>query len=446
MKNAHCGISVVSLKSNTPLLNYRSDDLFTIASNMKLFTTATALEYLGPDFKYNTSVEALGNITNRGTLEGNIIIRGSGDPNLSGRFHNGNILAVPDSWLKAIKNHGINKITGDIIADDSIFDRMYINDTWPKNQLHEWYCAPSSSLSFNDNCVDIIFVPQNKANEKVTLVLEPNTSFVTIFNECIYTSEKKQHAYSIYRKPGTNDIYVKGKFWTNASQKREWVSVHNPSLYLVTLFKEMLENNGIDVLGTARLIKENDRETHSYKPIKFAQTISTMEQSIHVTNKRSQNFYAEQIIKTLGAHLNGRGSTENGLKVIHTFMEKLGFNQKEYKIRDGSGLSKENKLSPNMITTLLTYMHTHKNAKVFYDSLPISGIDGGLRRRMSSTLCKNNIHAKTGYIAGTSALSGYINTIKGNKLAFSILINNFRSLRDTRKAQDDICRFLTNSL
>ena len=446
LKNAHCGISVVSLKTNTPVVNYQSNDLFMVASNMKLATTATALEYLGTDFKYNTLVEADGNITGNGTLEGNIIIRGSGDPNLSGRFYNNNILTIPNAWLQATKNLGIQKITGDIVADDSIFDRNYINDAWPKNQLHEWYCAPTSGLSFNDNCIDIIFVPRNNVNKKVSLLIEPNTSFVTIHNECIYTSEEKQHAYSIYRKPGTNDIYVKGKFWTNASQKREWVSVHSPSLYLATLFKEMLKNGGISVFGIARLINENDRISYSNKPIKIAQTISTMEQSIHITNKRSQNFYAEQIIKTLGAHIKGCGNTENGLQVISAFMKKLGYDSEEYKIRDGSGLSKENKLSPNMITTLLSYMNTHKHGKVFCDSLPISGIDGGLHRRMASLQYKGKIHAKTGYIAGASALSGYIDTSKGDRLAFSILINNFKSLRDAKKAQDEICQFLADNL
>ncbi|MBM4055879.1 MAG: D-alanyl-D-alanine carboxypeptidase/D-alanyl-D-alanine-endopeptidase [Planctomycetes bacterium] len=446
LKNAHCGINVLSLKNNSPLLQYRSDDLFMIASNMKLFTTATALEYLGPNFTYITSVEADGKITDNGILEGNLIIRGSGDPNLSGRFYNGNILAVPNSWLNAIKDSGINKITGDIIADDSIFDRIYINDTWPKNQLHEWYCAPTSGLSFNDNCIDITFVPQNKVNGKVTLLLEPNTSLITIHNECIYTSVNKQHTYSLYRKPGTNDIWVKGKFWTNAPKKKEWISVHNPSLYLATLFKEMLKKSGISVQGTVRLINKNDREATLLKPIKLAKTTSTMEQSVYVTNKQSQNFYAEQILKTLGAHVRGNGSTEDGLQVIRAFMEKLGFDAGKYQIRDGSGLSKENKLSPNMVTTVLSYMHTHKHRKVFYDSLPTSGIDGGLHRRMSSQSYKNKIHAKTGYIAGTSALSGYIDTSKGDMLAFSILINNFKSLHDAKKAQDAICQFLVDSL
>ncbi|HHT9130065.1 MAG TPA: D-alanyl-D-alanine carboxypeptidase/D-alanyl-D-alanine endopeptidase [Candidatus Brocadiaceae bacterium] len=442
LKNVFYGISIVSIKENIPLFNYRSDDLFCVASNMKLLTTAAALEYLGPDFEYKTSVEARGAITLSGELNGDIIIKGSGDPNLSGRFYDGNVLAIPDAWASAIKSRGIHKITGDIIADDSIFDRIYTNPNWPKNQLSEWYCAQSCGLSFNDNCVDITLIPDKKPGGAVTLLIVPGTSYFTIFNNCFYTSNKKEHAYSIYRKPGTNQIFIKGKFWVNAFPEKQWVNVHNPALYLATVLKEVLEKNGITVCGSARLINESDSINSNLE--KITQTTSTMEQTILVTNKRSQNFYAEQILKTLGAQINGRGSLNSGIEVLHNFLNKLGFRPDEYQIEDGSGLSKGNRLSPRIITSLLIYMNKHPYGKVLYDSLPVSGIDGGLRHRMISPQYNNRVRAKTGYIAKTSALSGYIDTSNGDKLAFSILMNNFKNLSAIRKVQDDICRTLVD--
>ncbi|MBI2471437.1 MAG: D-alanyl-D-alanine carboxypeptidase/D-alanyl-D-alanine-endopeptidase [Planctomycetes bacterium] len=442
LKNVSYGISVVSIKKNTPLFSYRDNDLFCIASNMKLLTTAAALEYLGQDFEYKTSVEAHGIIKTTGELDGDIIVRGSGDPNLSGRFYKGNITAVPESWASAVKNRGIHMITGDIIADDRVFDRIYTNPNWPENQLSEWYCAPSCGLSFNDNCVDITLVSDKKPGNAVMLSVDPNTSYFTIFNNCISTSNKKEHAYSIYRKPGTNQIFIKGKFWINASPGKSWVNVQNPALYLATVFKEILGKNGITVQGNARVIDETDSFNSDLE--KITETVSTMKQSILVTNKNSQNFYAEQILKTLGSQIKGKGSSSAGIEVLHAFMSKLGFSPDEYQIEDGSGLSKGNKLSPRIITTLLTYMSKHPYSSVLYGSLPVSGIDGGLRRRMVSSRYKNKIHAKTGYIAKTSALSGYIDTLNGDTLAFSILMNNFKDLGAVRKIQDNICQILVD--
>jgi D-alanyl-D-alanine carboxypeptidase/D-alanyl-D-alanine-endopeptidase (penicillin-binding protein 4) len=196
------------------------------------------------------------------------------------------------------------------------------------------------------------------------------------------------------------------------------------------------------VHGSARVIDESDSINTNLEII--TQTTSTMEQTVLVTNKQSQNFYAEQIIKTLGTHIKGRGTLEAGIEVIHDFMSKLGFQPDEYKIEDGSGLSKGNKLSPQMITTLLTYMYKHPHGKVLWNSLPTSGIDGGLRRRMIAPRYKSKIHAKTGYIAKTSALSGYVDASNGDVLAFSILMNNFKNLSTITKIQDDICQALVN--
>lgn len=442
LKKTSCGVNVLSLKKNTPLFSYHDGESFAIASNMKLLTTAAALDYLGPDFEYKTSIKTNGQITASGELHGDVYIVGSGDPNLSGRFYNGKVTAVPESWANALIKRGVRVITGDIIADDRVFDRNYINPNWPENQLSEWYCAPSSGLSFNDNCVDITIIPSKNTGKVVSLQVEPDTSYFAISNSCIYTPNKKEHAYSIYRKPGTNQIIVKGKFWTNAFPEKTWVTVQAPSLYLATVFKEVLERNGISVRGNARLISEDTADLPDLEMI--AQTTSTMEQTINVTNKHSQNFYAEQILRTLGSHVKGKGTLEAGISVLRDFLNKLGFQPGEYHLEDGSGLSKGNRLSPRILTTLLANMNRHPHGKVLYDSLPISGVDGSLHRRMALPRYKNKIRAKTGYIARTSALSGYIDTANGDILVFSILMNNFKDLGAVRKIQDNICQAIVD--
>ncbi|MEE8190675.1 MAG: D-alanyl-D-alanine carboxypeptidase/D-alanyl-D-alanine-endopeptidase, partial [Candidatus Scalindua sediminis] len=160
-EGASVGISIISISTNKPLYKLNSDKSFICASTMKLFTTAAALYYLGPNFKYKTYVYYRGKIS-KGKLNGDIIIKGCGDPNISGRFYEDEITAIPTSWADSIEKKGIKVITGDIIADDTIFDREFVHDNWPKDQLSEWYCAPISGLSFNDNCVDIEIKPNKK--------------------------------------------------------------------------------------------------------------------------------------------------------------------------------------------------------------------------------------------------------------------------------------------
>lgn len=443
-KGTRVGISLFSISNNRSLYKANSDQPFVVASNMKLFTTAAALAYLGADYKYKTEILYRGTLSSDGKLNGDIFIKGSGDPNISGRFFDGNVNVVPAYWADAIKKHGIEVVMGDVVADDSIFDREFIHDSWPKDQLSEWYCAPISGLSFNDNCIDIVVEPDDKPDGATSIHIEPETSYVKINNECRTTLLKSKHFYTLYRKPFTNQINVKGYFWSNAEPKKEWITIHNPPLYTATVFKEILEKKNVRVTGEARVINESD--LHAEQVLhKLAITTSSLRQAINVTNKNSQGFYAEQILKTLGAFVKGEGTFAGGLQVIEDFISELGFSDDQYQLDDGSGLSKENKLTPDMITGLLSYMYGHKNADVFLESLPISGTDGTLKKRMKEEPYKSRIRAKTGYVYGTSALSGYINTVDDEIIAFSILVNEIRGgTWQAKRLQDAICRFLVS--
>ncbi len=439
-KDAFVGISIFSISEDKPLYNLNSNKPFVVASNMKLFTTATALVYLGPNFEYKTNIHYRGNISSHGKLNGDIIIKGSGDPNISGRFYKGEITAVPILWANTIKNRGIKIITGDIIADDSIFDRKFICDSWPKDQHSEWYCAPVSGISFNDNCIDIIVKPGKKPGDPARVQIEPKTSYVKIINTCKTTTLESKHFYSLYRKPSTNLIYVKGHIWTKTRPQKEWITIHNPPLYTATVFKEILESMNIRIIGNARVINVSDSNT-KYNLHKLTETTSSLKQSIVVTNKRSQGFYAEQILKTLGAQIKREGSFSAGLDVIKDFLTKLGFSEAQYQIDDGSGLSKKNKLTPAMVTRLLIFMHKH--APFFLESLPIAGIDGTLKNRLKKEPYRSRIKAKTGYVRGTSTLSGYIKTLDEEIIAFSILVNKIKGgTWQAKHLQNTICRLL----
>ena len=443
-KGSRVGISIFSISKNKPLYKTNSNKSFVVASNMKLFTTATALVYLGADFEYKTKILYRGNISSDGKLDGDIVIKGSGDPNISGRFFEGKITAVPAYWADAVRKQGIKVITGDIIADDSIFDREFVHDSWPKDQLSEWYCAPISGLSFNDNCIDVILKPNNKPGGLVSIQIEPETSYVEIINKCKTTTLKSKHLYSFHRKPFTNRINIKGFLWSKTEPQKEWITIHNPPLYTATVFKEILEQKNVRVMGEARVINESDLSA-GYKLRKLAVTTSSLIQAINVTNKRSQGFYAEQILKTIGAVVKKEGTFSGGLGVIKDFISKLEISEDQYQLDDGSGLSRENKLTPELIIRVLRHMYGHKDAGIFLESLPVSGIDGTLKKRLKEEPYKSRIRAKTGYICGTSTLSGYVKTLNEEIIAFSILVNEIKgSTWQAKQLQDALCRLLVN--
>lgn len=444
IKDADVSLRVVSAENGEVLFSYHANRPLKVASNMKLLTTAAALTTLGRDFTYTTCVRMTGVLSN-GVLSGDVILTGSGDPNISGRFYGGNVTAVPEMWVDAVEGMGVEVVEGDIVVDDTVFDREYVNPTWPRNQLSRWYCAQISGLSMNDNCIDITILPASEPGGGVKTIIEPETDYVNIINTCKTTAKKSDHLYALFRKDGTNDIYLRGSFWNGVERQKEWVTIDRPPLFTAAVFKGILSDRGIAVRGDCRFVRGTDREG-----IRKAETLvctaSTLEQAIKVTNTSSQNFYAEQLLKTVGAAVYDEGTFSAGLEVIREMISGLGHDRSEYEVADGSGLSHGNRLTTSIITDLLCFMYKHKHGDVFIGSLPVAGVSGTLKKRMVDPPYKGRTRAKTGYILSASALSGYTETLDGDMLVFSLLINDFDvSNRLVKRVQDSICRALVDS-
>jgi D-alanyl-D-alanine carboxypeptidase/D-alanyl-D-alanine-endopeptidase (penicillin-binding protein 4) len=422
LKGAVSGVYVVSLPDGEALFSRNSDKLFTVASNMKLLTTAAALHTMGSGYQFTTTVYRRGDVSDEGTLAGDIVIRGGGDPNISGRFYGGRSTAIMEDWAVALQEAGITEITGDIVADDTFFDREYVHPGWPRNQLSRWYCAPVSGLSFNDNCVEIRLLADGNGGVKV--VKEPSTGYVTVRNSSRLTKKKKGANLTVHKKPGTNEIVVKGKVRQRNLPATHFLTIDNPPLFFASVFKEVLERQGIKVNGRARLIGDADaygdeRGGLATELHELASMSSTLGQSVKVANTNSQNFYAEQILKTLGVEVKGEGSFAAGREVLSGF--------------------------PRIIVGILAHMYGHREGLAFYSSLSVSGTTGTLKRRLTEPSYKGRVMAKTGYISKASSLSGYVETLSGKTLAFSILINNFKAPNSKiKKIQNSICRALVN--
>jgi len=434
-------VEVVSLDTGETLCEMNSSRPMLPASNMKLFTTAAALYYLGPDFTTKTSFYFDGELDKEGTLRGDLIMYGRGDPNISGRFHE-TPTSIFEEIADRLKALGLRRIEGDIVGDDSYFDAQYYGPWLPKER-HKWYAARVSALSFNDNCIDIYVYPGPSPGARARVVKSPRTSFAKVVNRASTTSRKGNSVWTSPLGNGRGDILVGGKIWTGKPVEELWFPVESPPLYAATVFKETLERAGVRISGKARALGSGHKTAvpEGAKAVVERESLQ-LSDMIKVVNKRSQNLHAELLLKQIGLH-EGYGSTfDGGIKAMDVFIHSSRIDPNAVIMRDGSGLCRENRASAHSIVELLKHLDASEHGGTFRNSLAVAGVDKSLRR-MKWVVPKGKVQAKTGWLKGTLALSGYVEG-RTQRLAFSIIVNDYEA--DTirvRRARDRICAELT---
>lgn len=443
--NAHWGVLIQSLTTGEYFYKRNEHKNFMPASNMKLFSTALALQLLGPDYKYKTQLYIDGKIK-RDEIIGNLILRGVGDPTISKNFYKNDVLYVFKQWADSLLNMGIEKIRGDIIADDDAFEEESLGNGWSWDDETYSYSAISGAVCFNDNCIDLVIKPADKIGKKANIATFPSTKFVTILNEIVTVGDDSVTNIDFYRERNTNIIHCRGTIRKSEKEVNYSVSVNNPTKYTAYIIKEVFESKGIKVYGQAY---DNDELNNliDYKKLTplFIQESPPLKEIIKVVNKISQNLYAEQLIKTIGYEKSKFGSFENGMKASERLLIQMGVDPENVQIVDGSGLSRLNLVTPFQINSLLRFMTRSKYFTEFYQSLPIAGIDGTIQNRMKMTRAEGNVRAKTGYINSVRALSGYVDTYDGERLTFVMIVNNFLvPIRLPENVQDLVCTLLSN--
>lgn len=443
-ENAHWGVLIKSLKTGEVIYSRNEKKMFMPASNMKLFTSASAMMALSPDYRYVTKLVTNG-VMSDSTLNGDIILVGSGDPTISGRYNDGNVTETFEQWADSLIMLGIKKINGNIIGDDNCFDDDFYGTGWSADYETDYYAAQISGISFNDNCVDVTVIPSAKIADICSVSVVPNTHYVNIVNQTVTApvGDSVNNIY-FYRKRGTNTVYVRG---TMSQGKKPWiesVAIDNPTLFTTTVLKEVFESKGIHVNGSAMDIDdradtlryENARQLASFSSVPYSVIIRTI-------NKPSQNFYTEQVLRTMGKERYGTGSVETGRAVARPILASWGVDTVRLQYVDGSGLSRLNLITPSDIVSILEGMYKEKYFLPFYESLPIAGVDGSIRSRMKGTKAEGNVHAKTGFIGYVRALSGYVTSADGEMFVFSMVANNYTvPTRIAEKIQNDVCVML----
>lgn len=440
-ENAHWGVLIRSLKTGETVYSRNEKKMFMPASNMKLFTTSTAMMALGPDYRYTTRLVAVGTVKDS-TLNGNLIVIGSGDPTISGRFNDGNVTETFGQWADSLKAHGIKAVNGTIIGDDNCFDEEFYGSNWSADDETDYYSAQISGISFNDNCVDFRVVPSAKAADLCSLSWTPNTKYVNVINQTV-TAPVSDSVSDIrfYRVRGTNTVYVRGTMSVGKKELIESVTIDNPTLYAVTVLKEILESKGIRVNGNPADV-DDVKDSLNYGNAKQIASFTSVPYSVMIRtiNKPSQNFYAEQLFRTIGKERAGVGSMDNGRMTAYPILSHWGVDTVRLRMADGSGLSRMDLVTPTDIVSILSGMYTEKYFLPFYGSLPVAGVDGTIKNRMKGTKAEGNVHAKTGTIGYVRSLSGYVTSADGEMFVFSMVANHY-TVRTSKaeKIQNEAC-------
>ncbi len=442
--NAEWGVVIQSLETGEYFYKRNEDKLFIPASNLKLFTTAAGLVILGSDYQFKTNVYLNGTVDGN-ILKGDLVIQGRGDPTISGRFYGGDMFKVYNDWADSLLNKGIDEISGNVIGDDNAFDEIGLGTGWRWDYESEWFAAPSDAISFNDNCVDLV-ITVNKKKHQPQIEVTPDTKYTIIVNKVVVVPKDSATSINAYRELGTNVITVFGTIRDNSDSVKTYVTVNNPTQFSMVVLKDVLRKKGIVIDGYP--IDINDMTTAlDYSKMKklFTQYSPPLKEIVKVINKNSQNFFAEQLLKTIGLETGGFGSVAKGLKAEDNVFKEMGINPGSMNIVDGSGLSRLDLVTPRQIVSVLSYMFKSKYFIPFYNSLPIAGVDGSLGDRLQNTKAQGNVRAKTGFLEGVRSLSGYVFTGDNEPVAFSIICNNFNvPVKLAENIQDLVCLRLAN--
>jgi len=439
LASATIGIKVASLETGKVLFEQNANKLLSPASNMKLYTVATGLDRLSPDYHFVTSVYAPAKPDASGNVPGDLTIYGRGDPSIAARF-NGDYFKGIDDLASRIAAAGVKRVAGDLVGDESYFSGLPYGSGWQWEDLQWGFGAEVSALSVNDNLVNLSIRPGAQVGAPAVISTDPPNPLLTINNQLTTGARGSKRNLLVHRGPDSNVVEIQGSLALDDAGFTGRLGVAHPALLFIYLLRSALAKKGVIVSGKSRTIA----------PSLFVVGANTGPASglIELTNlqsppfsviaartlKPSQNLYAELILRTLGRVVPSpssispdvaRTSESNGVEVVRAFLREAGVDASGLALSDGSGLSRDDMVTAEATLQLLTYMRRHRYGNVFRDALPIAGVDGTIRNRMKGTPAQNNVRAKTGELRNASSLSGFVTTAAGEELVFSIMVNNF---------------------
>ena len=444
-RSAKFSVLALSLETGDTLFDHASNELLAPASNMKLITTAAALHHLGPDFRYRTFLLAGGPVEG-GRLRGDLVLYGTGDPGLNDQLPGGQTApfeALADSLIAA----GVQVIEGDVVGDGTFFNGPLLGDGWDPDDLNDWFAAPTSGLTFNENVVTLRLVPVGAGLPPEVLTL-PEGADIPI----TLSVGRAGGRVRIRRDDPTQPIAIEGTLARGAREVWRQMTVSDPPRYAASVFHHVLESRGIAVVGGVRTVADAGASpvtartlwAPALRPRQLQPRVIASYQSpplldyLKIVNKKSHNLFAELTLKTLGRVVEGDGSYAGGARVVTRFLaDDVGADTAGLRVLDGSGLSGLNRVRAATFVDVLGHMARTPLWDAYWETLPEAGNPRELRR-MYQTPAAGNLRAKTGTIARVSALSGVVRSANGERILFSILANDVPSTYGAKRIEDRI--------
>jgi D-alanyl-D-alanine carboxypeptidase/D-alanyl-D-alanine-endopeptidase (penicillin-binding protein 4) len=425
------GLLVTDAETGETLFEQNADKYFVPASNMKLFTTALALAKLGPDYRFHTTLETRGTISNAGVLDGDLMLVGRGDPNLSNRKFPYELKeefdGPPEKALvelaDALVAKGVREISGDVIGDDSYFPRERYPNGWEIDDMVWEYGAAISAIVVDDNTVTLTLTPGEQTGNPVQASVTPATPDFMVQNDVTTSAADVKSDLTLTREPGSNLVVVKGSLPARSAPRKLVLAIEEPAQHAAAVLKRLLEERGVKVAGVAKA--RHAPAEPGGDPVVLAEHVSVpLGDALKLVNKISQNLHTEMLLRTVARQSGVWASPDDLMKVPADFYASAGIDPGDVIQTDASGLSRHDLVTPRAIVTLLSFAQKQSWFGTYYASLPVAGVDGTLEDRMKNTSAAGRIHAKTGSVEHVRTLSGFAETPGGRRLIFSFLSNN----------------------
>ncbi len=475
---AFWGIEVYSPARGQTLYSLNAQRYFVPASVTKLFTTAAALDLVGPDYRFRTYVGTRGRVDESGRLLGDLHLVGGGDPDLAGCVlpyaplpHRDELVCDPtpalDHLARQIAEKGVQVVLGDLIIDQTFFAPEPYSPDWELGDLLWSYGTPVRALSLADNTLVVRVEPGEKVGDPARILLEPFTRLYRIDNQVRTADAGSETVIHSRRPPGSRVLTLAGAITLGHGGRKLRVAVEEPSEFVGELFLSALERRSVRLQGELRVelapAPPAPRTQANPLPVVLAERASQpLLEDVKFINKESRNLHAEMLLRVLGRMTppesplperlrsageppsrRGDGSAEAGLEVLRAWLANAGIDPEEVALHDGSGLARQNLVTPQAVVALLCYIETRPSAAAFRESLAIGAQDGTLAERLSSI--GSRVRAKTGSLAHTNALAGYLETRAGETLLFALFANH-HTLPNNRALEliDQLCAVLAN--
>lgn len=433
------GACVIDLATGQTIFSKEADRPLTPASCMKVFAMATALTELGPDFQFETILASDGR---------NLIVIGDGDPGFGDeklcRSRKQSVTAALERWSDALVAKGLDRIPGDLIIDESIFEPDRIHPSWDERDLDNWYAAPVGGLNINDNCLDVTVIPARERGATPKIEVQPPTSlarFVNAAKSGLKGEPVLRHRYDTYEYTIGGQVPKRWRFGA--------VPFPDPGLLFADALRGVMSRSNIALAGQIR----TTRVRHADGSLPPGLTIiakhhTPLADVLQRAGKDSQNLFAECLLKRAGyawARRNGGsdavGSWSTGRQAVMELVHRAEIDPQGLQVADGSGLSRDNASTARQLAMLIAWSARQPWSKLFHDSLAEAGVDGSLKKRLRDT--PGAVFAKTGTMQGVRALAGYVDGAGGPRYAFAILFNGYPGGSAPYKAiQDKFCRIL----